>query len=67
MMIQAELQQVIGEVKERNRLHRAMLHVRELAVIGLESPASAEVKAFFTQIVEQCDLAFADKFDGASE
>ncbi|RJP52678.1 MAG: hypothetical protein C4586_02580 [Anaerolineaceae bacterium] len=61
MHIQADFKQVVGEVKERNRLYKALNGIREIALIANSKDMPDDVREQFVLIVQECNDALKPK------
>lgn len=57
MNVQADYRQVVGEVKERNRLYRALLEIKEIALSSSSIQDLEESKNKLREIFEKCEKA----------
>jgi len=57
MWTQADYQQIVGEVKERNRLYKALNQIRDIALTNCDENTSRDVREQFRLIVRECDSA----------
>lgn len=53
MHIQADFKQVVGEVKERNRLYKALNGIREIALITNSKDMPDDVREQIVLIVQE--------------
>ena len=57
MWVQADYQQVVGEVKERNRFYKALNQIRDIALTNCGENTPEDVREQFKLIVRECDSA----------
>ncbi|MDP1715234.1 MAG: hypothetical protein Q8L41_10875 [Anaerolineales bacterium] len=57
MHIQADFKHVVGEVKERNQLYKALNEIREIALITNSKDMPDDVREQFVLIVQECNDA----------
>lgn len=57
MWIQCDYSQVVGEVKERNRLFKALTEIRELALLDSDKDIAVKLKEEFKLIAQKYDDA----------
>jgi hypothetical protein len=61
MWVQADYQQVVGEVKERNRFYKALNRIRDIALINCNENTPEDVREQFKLIVQECDDALKSR------
>ena len=60
MFIQANYQQVVGEVRERNRFYNALLKIKTIASETSSSQDIEKCKRQLKTILEKCEKALDD-------
>ena len=55
MRQQVNFEQIVGEVKERNRLYNILQEIREISSMSLSLNELEECRDKFVEILEKCD------------
>lgn len=61
MHIQADFKQVVGEVKERNRLYKALNEIKKIALTTNSKNMPDGVREQLMLIVQECNYALKPK------